>query len=735
MKKDKEIVLTGVLALLSTLLVACGGGGDPSEAPAPPPAPPPQTYAVGGTASGLTGTGLLLQNNAGNDLAVATNGSFTFTAQLANGTAYDVTIKTQPANPAQLCAVTNGTGTVTSANISSVTVTCNTPPSPGPFSVGGAVSGLFGTLVLQDNGGDDLTLQANGKFTFAVALADGTNYSVGVKSQPANQTCSVSHGSGAIAGDNISDVAVNCASGLAVTGTTPADNAGGVARDANIIVQFSAELDPATINRTSITLATHGGPKDVTFTTAGNLVTVIPVTRLALAAKHTLTITTSVRGAQGETLAVAVIRTFRVSDGQWSQPKTVQSTTQLGWNPDIAFDAKGNAIAVWGEADGQNVKLTANRYDAATGWGVANYVAPDGISVRYPRIALDPDGNAVVVWEDAIAADATDILAARYVVGSGWTSDTLMGVGESPSCNPQVAVDAQGNAIAVWEVLLGGIRSVWGKRYAAGSGWEGGIPLGISTGTQTGGDAMGPQIAVDKDGNAMAVWGQKADTRYDAWARRYVAGAGWDAGTTIEDDDVAWASGVQVGFDATGNAIAVWDQATPNFGAASIWSNRYVPGVGWGQRVLVEKIDIAPGTSPRVAVDPAGNAIAVWQHSDLSRAQTDIWSNHYAPGVGWGSEALIESQKKGDANMAHVALDPSGNAIAVWKESDGVRPNIWANRYTAGTGWGIAQLIEKDDGYASEPELAVDADGNAFAIWGQVPDGGSNTVIRVNRFE
>jgi hypothetical protein len=78
------------------------------------------------------------------------------------------------------------------------------------YTVGGNVSGLSGTVVLQDNGGDNLSLTANGAFTFATALAGGTAYAVTVKTNPSGQTCTVSNGTGTIASANITNVTVTC---------------------------------------------------------------------------------------------------------------------------------------------------------------------------------------------------------------------------------------------------------------------------------------------------------------------------------------------------------------------------------------------------------------------------------------------------------------------------------------------------------------------------------------------
>ena len=68
----------------------------------------------------------MLQDNGGNNLGVSGNGNFTFTAGVASGGAFGVTVLTQPSTPAQTCAVTGGSGTVTSANVTSVQVACIT---------------------------------------------------------------------------------------------------------------------------------------------------------------------------------------------------------------------------------------------------------------------------------------------------------------------------------------------------------------------------------------------------------------------------------------------------------------------------------------------------------------------------------------------------------------------------------------------------------------------------------
>src|SRR5205085_1109046 len=69
-------------------------------------------FTIGGTVTGLSGAGLVLENNAGDPLTVSVDGSFTFGAPVASGAPYSVAVKTQPTNPWQTCTVANGTGLV-----------------------------------------------------------------------------------------------------------------------------------------------------------------------------------------------------------------------------------------------------------------------------------------------------------------------------------------------------------------------------------------------------------------------------------------------------------------------------------------------------------------------------------------------------------------------------------------------------------------------------------------------
>jgi 6-phosphogluconolactonase (cycloisomerase 2 family) len=173
-------------------------------------------FTVGGTVGGLVGSGLVLANNGGDKITVAAGAkSFTFPTSIASGGAYAVTVATQPSNPVQVCTVTNGSGTVASAAVTTVAVACTTPIGSISYTVGGSIAGLTSAgLVLEDNVGDHLTIAARAtSFTFPTLIPGGKPYAVSVLTQPSNpaQVCTVTNGSGTVGTANVTTVSVTCA--------------------------------------------------------------------------------------------------------------------------------------------------------------------------------------------------------------------------------------------------------------------------------------------------------------------------------------------------------------------------------------------------------------------------------------------------------------------------------------------------------------------------------------------
>jgi len=159
---------------------------------------------LGGTVIVSSGSGSGNVYNQSQAIAVASNGTHNFSG-IASGTDYNVTILQQPLY--QVCSVSNGSGTLNAD--ASVSISCD-----GTVTIGGKVYGLNGSITLQNNAANDLSVSSSGDFVFADNFSMGSSYLVTISSQPSSgQTCTPNNNSG-MATDNITSVEIICSQTL-----------------------------------------------------------------------------------------------------------------------------------------------------------------------------------------------------------------------------------------------------------------------------------------------------------------------------------------------------------------------------------------------------------------------------------------------------------------------------------------------------------------------------------------
>jgi hypothetical protein len=221
-----------------------------------------------------------------------------------------------------------GSGTVGTTNVTNAAVTCaNLPPTT--YTIGGALSGLASgaSIVLQNNGGGNLTRSANGAFTFATAITSGALYDVTVLTQPASQSCSVSNGSGTIGSANVTNVGITCQSNATapiITITSPVSNSTYTTSSSPIEISGTASSSTAI---TAVTWANLSGGKGSATTTTSwstwsisgialqsgiNVITVTAKDAAGMSGTDTLTITYSAPNNSGDDLSG-----MKIWEGGW----------------------------------------------------------------------------------------------------------------------------------------------------------------------------------------------------------------------------------------------------------------------------------------------------------------------------------------------------------------------------------------------------------------------------------
>jgi hypothetical protein len=159
-----------------------------------------------------------------------------------------------------------------------------------------------------------------------------------------------------------------------------------------------------------------------------------------------------------------------------------------------------------------------------------------------------------------------------------------------------------------------------------------------------------------------------------------------------------------------------------------------VPGSGWAAaQTQVEPADAAAAAgyslTPQLALNADGHAVVVWSKNTATRE--NVLASSFSPTTGWlAAPVLLENQDLQDAQDPQVGLDALGNATAVWRQTAGPSEvNIWEARYTPAGGWAAARQTETGSTTtnAYEPTVRVAPNGTAVIGWRNFVSGVGST--------
>jgi hypothetical protein len=248
------------------------------------------------------------------------------------------------------------------------------------------------------------------------------------------------------------------------------------------------------------------------------------------------------------------------ADGVPGAVKTLSGDS--AYDPKVAVDPQGRATVVWQRYHGRHPRIESVRLSADGTAGAVKTLSKRGQNADEQQVAVDPRGRATVVWRH-FARGKRRILSVR--IGSGGKSSGAVKVLSTRAVRPQVAVDPRGRATVVW---LRGSGRVQALRVSAS-----GAPRAVKNISK--GQGSLPQVAVDRQGRATVVWerqrhrDRRGVVRIEARHLR-IRGAS-ERVQTLSKGDVA---SPQVAVDSKGRPTVVWEDLGPTFEASVIRSTR-----------------------------------------------------------------------------------------------------------------------------------------------------------------
>jgi hypothetical protein len=418
----------------------------------------------------------------------------------------------------------------------------------------------------------------------------------------------------------------------------------------------------------------------------------------------------------------------------WLAPVNLSETGSPS-DPQIAVDGRGDAVAVWDRSSGSSHEIQAATRLAGGAWQtpVKLFEAP---RAGFPAIAIDPQGEAVVAWTSgSVEAHQAVDAAVGTAIGGGWSAPVQVGESGDDGDEPQVAIDPQGNSVVVWAAHpeSSGSSFIQATSRQVGGAWS--APADISEGNV----AMLPGVAFDAQGNAVAIW---EGFDYIGSAELPAAADKWQAPVEIAQTDLGPGGrpgGPQLAADPQGEVLAVWSNASGSGENHIVYSARRPIGGGWQPPAALSDRGMN-AAAPHVALDPQGNAIAVWSAAGSSG---DAVTQSAVRPIGGAWQAPLDISETGlqasNQLEPHVAVGPQGNAVVAFEGIDGGQQVIQAAVGSTGGGSWQAPVDLSTSGpgqssTATDPQLAVDSQGNVVAVWEVQQDFG-NTMVQAAGYD
>ena len=379
------------------------------------------------------------------------------------------------------------------------------------------------------------------------------------------------------------------------------------------------------------------------------------------------------------TRLLVVVALACIARAGWPQgpvgPEFRVNTYTTSWQrgPDVSVDATGAFVVVWTSQQEGAKGVFGQRFDSSgvplgPEFLVSAYTTQSFLQRNLPRVASDPSGNFVVVWE-SVGFDGSGLgvvgqrysssgapLGSKFVVNTDTTGYQYGG---------DVASDGSGNFVVVWQSPEAGNLHIMGQRFAAS-----GVPAGTEfrVGMNFAGQSQ-QAVAADEAGDFIVVWTNQSTI----FGRRYASsGVPLDVVFKVSENTIFQKSTPAVASDASGNFIVVWENFTSD-GPFEIYGRRFSDsGAPLGSEFVV-----GPGFfGPAVASDAAGNSVVVWLGAGI------VGQRYASSGAPLGTQFRVNTTP-GSKYLPVVAADPAGDFVVVWDSDlqDGSDLGVFGQRF------------------------------------------------------
>ena len=342
-------------------------------------------------------------------------------------------------------------------------------------------------------------------------------------------------------------------------------------------------------------------------------------------------------------------------------------------SPSVASDLQGAFVVVYLSFNGGDVRIFGQRFAASGEPSGAEFQIDSSPpnDRRSPAVAVDDDGDFVVVWQsgDGQDGDERGIFARRFDASGAALGGELQ-VNNYSTGNqrqPAVAMTGSGDFVVAWQ-----------SRDQDGSGYgvvarlfdDEGVPItdDLLVNTYTPGDQLIPEVSADAEGNFVVVWtaeGSGGDG-YDVWGRLFdAAGAPLSGEFVVNSDMPDHQIRADVVRDASGSFAVVW--ANEVFGGFPDLKGRWFDDSG---NPLTDDFQVTTHTAdwPRIDMGLDGDLVVVWQSYGMDGHNWGVFGRQFdSSGAPTGEEFQINTFTTGAQRDPVLTTQSTGEFVVVWE--------------------------------------------------------------------
>src|SRR5262245_21038799 len=345
---------------------------------------------------------------------------------------------------------------------------------------------------------------------------------------------------------------------------------------------------------------------------------------------------------------------------------------------DTDCDAQGDGLLAF--SLGRNVDLDENRLDERIGIcnGQRTVNAINRGQQRKPAIGVAEDGRFVVVWEGGRDDNRIRDVYARPFDARGvplaLVDTPVHRVSHGQQKGPAVGMASDGRFVAAWENDRDGIGScrIHARRFVTdGTPAPGDI---ITVNELSDGDQRKPDIAVAPDGTFVVVWEDDRDGngRYKVFARLFSAsGAPLTGSVRVNPVSTGQQSAPRVAIAPDYRFVVVWEDDRDQKGNFHVFAQRFTTaGSPNGGEILVNAVSAGQQRRPDVGIDATGRFVVVWEDDQDGKGLYQILARRFnGAGEALGAQFTVNQASTGLHRLPRVHANAAFEFVVTWQDN------------------------------------------------------------------